>query len=404
MGETAGESKRRSETEIALALSMQELYDSFCANRSLQHLIDKSYELFGRPIVIFDMAGKVLAKSERTDEWFHFSDEQNGVFFLGEDTVALIRANASAGKLLFSTVAIDAIEIAQLAVSWADVPFTEYDHLLMEKLSALLSAQLQRSILLDLDHNFRPTYILADLVEGKPIDETIANSRVRHLKWANAESLCILVISGGGYELFDEKISAIFRALKTYISVQQCIVYHCAIVAFVDQVLYETLFGEPNTAFTGFVKKNKLHVGISLKYRHLSESRKQYLNALKALEIGQRQNIPCCFFEDCSLIIITEMISSRYDMMDLCHPAVSMLVSYDKENGTNLLDTLKQYLFYASAPNEAAKKLNIHRNTLFYRIGKIKEMTGITLEHGDEICKIYMSIRFLEANRLYKNP
>lgn len=73
-----------------------------------------------------------------------------------------------------------------------------------------------------------------------------------------------------------------------------------------------------------------------------------------------------------------------------------MLMLYDKENGTDFLETLKQYIFYSSSPGEAAKILNIHRNTLFYRINKIKDMTGISLEHGDEICKIFLSIRLLE--------
>ena len=86
--------------------------------------------------------------------------------------------------------------------------------------------------------------------------------------------------------------------------------------------------------------------------------------------------------------------------MDFCHPAIVTLMKYDKEHGTEYTRTLKHYLYYASAPAEAARILNIHRNTLFYRIGKIKELTGITLEYGDEICKLLLSLRMLEIHHI----
>ena len=84
--------------------------------------------------------------------------------------------------------------------------------------------------------------------------------------------------------------------------------------------------------------------------------------------------------------------------MDFCHPAVIQLINFDKQNGTDLLDTLKNYLYYTNSPNEAAKALCIHRNTLFYRINKIKDMTEISLNNAEEISTLYFSIRLLEIN------
>ncbi|WP_088186633.1 helix-turn-helix domain-containing protein [Desulfosporosinus sp. FKA] len=100
------------------------------------------------------------------------------------------------------------------------------------------------------------------------------------------------------------------------------------------------------------------------------------------------------------MTIISNLISDKYDPIDICHPAVIFLMNYDNENGSSLLNTLKQYIYFTSAPAEAARVLNIHRNTLFYRIGKIKELTGIKLDNGDEICQIYMSVRLLEIMRV----
>ena len=104
------------------------------------------------------------------------------------------------------------------------------------------------------------------------------------------------------------------------------------------------------------------------------------------------------FFEDCVLFIASNLITKDYDLMDFCHPAIIFLINFDKKNEIELLKTLKNYIFYTNSPNKAAKVLCIHRNTLFYRINKIKDMTGIKLDNATEICKTYLSIKLLEIN------
>ena len=82
-----------------------------------------------------------------------------------------------------------------------------------------------------------------------------------------------------------------------------------------------------------------------------------YSQAFKAVELGQRYGSHIAFFEDFRLSIISDSIISQFDLMDFCHPAVIQLINFDKQNGTNLLDTLKNYLYYTNSPNEAAKAL-----------------------------------------------
>lgn len=299
---------------------------------------------------------------------------------------------------LCTTVKIDAIEVAEFTVFEANIPFQDIDFRLIDKISALLSAQLQRNILLNLDHNQLPNSVLADLVEGKPVNDSILSNRKRYLTWVRTESLYIAVICGSRHEPFESIKSTAFQALKSYIPIEQIIIYESSIVAFLDQILYDALFDKQSSSFLRFLEENNLYAGISQKYSALTDSKKQYKNAVTALEIGVTRKICCSFFNECTLYILSKLVSSQYDLMDFCHPAVATLLKYDKEHGTGYLDTLKQYIYYASAPSEAARILKIHKNTLFYRIGKIKELTGITLDFGDEICKLFLSIRLLELN------
>ncbi|WP_270507633.1 helix-turn-helix domain-containing protein, partial [Paraclostridium sordellii] len=48
------------------------------------------------------------------------------------------------------------------------------------------------------------------------------------------------------------------------------------------------------------------------------------------------------------------------------------LIDYDKRKSTSFMNTLKVYIFNNSNLLSTSKKLFIHRNTLIYRINKIK--------------------------------
>ncbi len=49
---------------------------------------------------------------------------------------------------------------------------------------------------------------------------------------------------------------------------------------------------------------------------------------------------------------------------------------YDADRGTDLVETLAAYLSLGGALNEAAERLGVHRNTLAYRLQRIRELTG----------------------------
>ena len=47
---------------------------------------------------------------------------------------------------------------------------------------------------------------------------------------------------------------------------------------------------------------------------------------------------------------------------------------------------------------KTAEHLNIHRNTLIYRLDKFKELTNLDLSEGDDIYKLWLSFLILEVS------
>ena len=75
----------------------------------------------------------------------------------------------------------------------------------------------------------------------------------------------------------------------------------------------------------------------------------------------------------------------------LLHPALEQLEQYDRENQSDLTLTLSTYLYFQQNQNETAQALHIHNNTLKYRLRRIREITGLTLEAPEELKYLRLS-------------
>ncbi len=64
---------------------------------------------------------------------------------------------------------------------------------------------------------------------------------------------------------------------------------------------------------------------------------------------------------------------------------------YDEENGTDYFRTLSVYLESKESSTLAAKKLFTHRNTILYRIGKIRELFNLDLESEESWFRLLYS-------------
>lgn len=80
-----------------------------------------------------------------------------------------------------------------------------------------------------------------------------------------------------------------------------------------------------------------------------------------------------------------------------CLPELINAIEYDKKNNTKISETVNAYLNFRNIA-QTAGHLNIHRNTLIYRLEKFKELTNINLSSGDDIYKLWLSYLILEVS------
>lgn len=71
---------------------------------------------------------------------------------------------------------------------------------------------------------------------------------------------------------------------------------------------------------------------------------------------------------------------------------VGALEKYDKENGTDLLFTLRQYLENDCNLNKTAQIMYVHGNTLRYRFNKIEEVLDIDFKNTNDLMQLYICL------------
>jgi DNA-binding PucR family transcriptional regulator len=72
------------------------------------------------------------------------------------------------------------------------------------------------------------------------------------------------------------------------------------------------------------------------------------------------------------------------------------LLDYDAANDAELVATLKAYLEAQGRPSEAARRSYVHINTLYYRLDRIRTLTGWDLEDPDLRLHLHLACRVLD--------
>ncbi len=68
------------------------------------------------------------------------------------------------------------------------------------------------------------------------------------------------------------------------------------------------------------------------------------------------------------------------DIIYLCNPGVLAITRYDRTNQSDLRDVLFNYLMNRCSISKTAEKMFMHRNTVIYKINKIEEILGQSMD------------------------
>ncbi len=134
-------------------------------------------------------------------------------------------------------------------------------------------------------------------------------------------------------------------------------------------------------------------LGIGRSYSGAEGIRHSFLEAEQAVAMGIQLfgtgSVTC--FADLGIYRLLFSLKSTGELVSFFKANLGSLVDYDKKHDGELTQTLKVYLHH-NAIADTARAIHVHRNTLLYRLSRIKEITGADLEDGETRLTLYLAV------------
>ena len=241
--------------------------------------------------------------------------------------------------------------------------------------------------------------IILDLAQGRFIDRTHFLSQTFGTRLDGQHLFHVGLIDFTHYVSYNAGKDTISDSLKTLIP--------DSFLIFRDKrllVLMTTPISDRSLLINDFLKEYDLYFALSDGFYDLYNLNRYIKEADAALRLKD-----LCFnkkriinYDDVKPYHLLESLSQK-DLLEYCDQRVILLNEYDKNHHSELVETLYTYLFLNKSINLTAQKLYAHRNTINYRIQKIKGL--IDLDEKTLDLNLYQScniIRFLKWREAFK--
>lgn len=242
--------------------------------------------------------------------------------------------------------------------------------------------------------------IVRDLLQNRFADRVHFLSRIQGCSLDHHFLFCIGCIDFRHYVSYNAHHSLIQDNLRAYIPNSTSVFYEKQLVILIksnDEANYDLL--------EQFLKSSSLVMGMSDSFEDLYQFNTYFKQAQATLRLHELVNPhnQICFYEQYKSYHMFERFTTE-ELLLFCHQLVLKLKHVDEKNNTDYVETLRSYLYFQKSIQKTASHLFVHRNTINYRIQKIKEITEFNLDQYDLDAHILQSceiIRFIQHRNKY---
>ena len=110
-----------------------------------------------------------------------------------------------------------------------------------------------------------------------------------------------------------------------------------------------------------------------------------YRKAVMAHKVATLHGENCVAYSDMGIYKLLVHIKDTSVLHEIYDETLGTLEEFDSANGTDYMETLKRYLENDSSVQEVARITFVHRNTVNYKLRRIKEILGCELNYEDKL-------------------
>ncbi|MDW7674665.1 MAG: helix-turn-helix domain-containing protein [Bacillota bacterium] len=402
-----------------LAQYSLKLLDALAGEVGLKRLVEIGYDMLGNTILVIDLSLKTIAhlkNSNANDDpvWNEFVN-------VGYPSLSLVNRynklaqliNQSESSFLWSDpyskyprimskIQLHGKQIAALSIIAHEKPFEDTDFELTDLLAKAISIELQKNKFIKFSQGLMHEHFFEELFSGKIRDKVVIKDRIKTLNLNLKKNLYTLTLDISSFDNSKTSLYFLRNEIERKIPNSKAVIHDDYIVLIVGCDNKKQFLNSTIIKFKDFLKSNILYAGISRSYHGLEEVQEHYLQSLNALRLGRSLNKEEYFYtyEEYALYHFVESCYSIDTLKKNCHPSLIKLMEYDKEHKTNYTQSIHTYLIHSKNVTESANALNIHRNTMFYRLEKIQEITDMDINNNDTSLHLQLSFKMLELLKI----
>ena len=149
------------------------------------------------------------------------------------------------------------------------------------------------------------------------------------------------------------------------------------------------------------ILESPFHIGIGTYKIGIQHFYQSYDEACQAIQIGSKLSPNQTIYDYSSYQTYVVLQHTPQQVTEnFIKTTLGPLIEYDKETNSNLIKTLDVYIEKCLSPVEAARVLGVHRNTIHFRLSKIKELLGTNLNDGNILFQLNLASRMLSLSNL----
>ena len=137
-------------------------------------------------------------------------------------------------------------------------------------------------------------------------------------------------------------------------------------------------------------------IGRVVELAHAPQSRQEADQVLRALRVWRLERSSASFADVRIEVLMLRLSDLAGHDESLAHGPLKTLAEHDRTHGTRYLETLRAYFMTFGDVREAARRLNVHTNTLRYRLRKLQELAELRLDDSDQRLLAMLQLRLLE--------
>ena len=385
------------------------ILNSLIERKGAQFILDTASEVLGNPIFVGDSCYKVFMCSnvnapEKSDLFWEgvqrtgltnredvmktFSGKEFRLMYQQDEPV-LAEFSFIPHRLLGARYRDGINVFGHIVIYECRKSFEEEDRELLQILCKVFAYEMLyrgRTVCQDIKYY----NVMSFLLEGKTVKEhdiqmCLEAAHIRLPEMMYAGVLC-------GVEYIAEVIlRELCRNLQREIGNRISFPYENVIIIIVDKKKIQDIEGQ----LDAFCKSYRMRCGFSYEFDDIHQLSLAYHQAKYAWSyLKEKEEKRVNFYEECSFFELCDW--TEQDLKKLCHPALLRLLEEDKKRNSNHMEVLDLYLKYHGNVQKAAEEMCIHKNTMYYRLERLEQFFGKSLQDGEFCFNLEISLKILQ--------